>query len=113
MIQSECIRNVSVTPRNTEYTKYDPPGAQVSDDALAQKYLLYTPPARLKLRYRYLRAYFFNLRYSQNVISIVCGDASAVPVSLRWNVFAESCHTLHGFPIAGSESVYCMEYIWV
>jgi hypothetical protein len=28
-----------VTPRNTEYTKYDPPGAQVSDDALAQKYL--------------------------------------------------------------------------
>jgi hypothetical protein len=49
-----------VTPRNTEYTKYDPPGAQVSDDALAQKYLLYTPPARLKLRYRSLRAYFFN-----------------------------------------------------
>ena len=40
-----------MTPRNTEYTKYDPPGAQVSDDALAQKYLLYTPPARLKLRY--------------------------------------------------------------
>ncbi len=36
-----------MTPRNTEYTKYDPPGAQVSDDALAQKYLLYTPPARL------------------------------------------------------------------
>ena len=43
-----------MTPRNTEYTKYDPPGAQVSDDALAQKYLLYTPPARLKLRYREL-----------------------------------------------------------
>ncbi len=39
---------------NTEYTKYDPPSAQVSDDALAQKYLLYTPPARLKLRYREL-----------------------------------------------------------
>jgi hypothetical protein len=37
-----------VTPRNTEYVKYDPPGAQVSDDALAQKYLLYTPPDRLK-----------------------------------------------------------------
>jgi hypothetical protein len=37
-----------VTPRNTEYAKYDPPGAQVSDDALAQKYLLYTPPAWLK-----------------------------------------------------------------
>ena len=54
MIRSECIRNASVTPRNTEYTKYDPPGAQVSDDALAQKYLLYTPPARLKLRYREL-----------------------------------------------------------
>jgi hypothetical protein len=48
VIRSECIRNVSVTPRNTEYTKYDPPGAQVSDDPLAQKYLLYTPPARLK-----------------------------------------------------------------
>ena len=47
-IRSECIRNASVTPRNTEYTKYDPPSAQVSDDALAQKYLLYTPPARLK-----------------------------------------------------------------
>ena len=43
-----------MTPRNTEYTKYDPPGAQISDDALAQKYLLYTPPARLKLRYREL-----------------------------------------------------------
>jgi hypothetical protein len=37
-----------VTPRNMEYAKYDPPGAQVSDDALAQKYLLYTPPAWLK-----------------------------------------------------------------
>jgi hypothetical protein len=31
-----------------EYAKYDPPGAQVSDDALAQKYLLYTPPSRQK-----------------------------------------------------------------
>ncbi len=48
VIRSECIRNASVTPKNTEYTKYDPPGAQVSDDALAQKYLLYTPPAQLK-----------------------------------------------------------------
>ncbi len=37
-----------MTPRNTEYTKYDLPGVQVSDDALAQKYLLYTPPSRLK-----------------------------------------------------------------
>jgi hypothetical protein len=44
----ECIRHASVTPRNTEYTKYDPPGAQVSDDPLAQKYLLYTPPTWLK-----------------------------------------------------------------
>jgi hypothetical protein len=33
-----------------EYTKYDPPGAKVSDDALAQKYLLYTPPSWLKRR---------------------------------------------------------------
>jgi hypothetical protein len=44
----ECIKHASVTPRNMEYAKYDPPGAQVSDDALAQKYLLYTPPSRLK-----------------------------------------------------------------
>jgi hypothetical protein len=43
-----------VTPRNTEYTKYDPPGAQVSNDVLAQKYLLYTPLAQLKPRYREL-----------------------------------------------------------
>ncbi len=44
----ECIEHASITSRNTEYTKYDPPGAQVSNDALAQKYLLYTPPSRLK-----------------------------------------------------------------
>jgi hypothetical protein len=37
-----------MTPRDTEYTKYNPPGAQVSNDALAQNYLLYTPPSRLK-----------------------------------------------------------------
>ncbi len=37
-----------MTPRNMEYMKYDPPGTQVSDDALAQKYLLYTPPSRQK-----------------------------------------------------------------
>jgi hypothetical protein len=37
-----------VTPRNMEYTKYDPPSTQVSNDALAQKYLLYTPPSQLK-----------------------------------------------------------------
>ncbi len=46
----ECIRHASVTPRNTEYTKYDPPGTQNSDDALARKYLLYTPPAWLKCK---------------------------------------------------------------
>ncbi len=40
----ECIEHASVTPRNTEYMKYNPPGVQVSNDALAQKYLLYTPP---------------------------------------------------------------------
>ena len=50
VIRSECIRNASVTPRNTEYTKYNSPGAQVSNDALTQKYLLYTPPARLKCK---------------------------------------------------------------
>ncbi len=44
----ECTKHVSVTPGNTEYPKYDPPGKQVSDDALAQKYLLYIPPSRLK-----------------------------------------------------------------
>jgi hypothetical protein len=44
----ECIKHESMTPRNTEYMKYDPPGAHVSNDALAQKYLLYTPPSRLK-----------------------------------------------------------------
>jgi hypothetical protein len=44
----ECIGHASVTPMNTEYTKYDPPGVQVSDDALAQKHLSYTPPSRLK-----------------------------------------------------------------
>ena len=31
----ECIGHASMTPRNTEHTKYDPPGAQVSNDALA------------------------------------------------------------------------------
>jgi hypothetical protein len=44
----ECIVHASMTPRNMEYTKYDPPGAQVSDDLLAQKYLLFTPPSQLK-----------------------------------------------------------------
>jgi hypothetical protein len=45
---SECIEHASVTPRNAEYTKYKLPGAHVSNDALAQKYLLYTPPSWLK-----------------------------------------------------------------
>jgi hypothetical protein len=31
-----------------EYAKYNPPGAQISDDVLAQKYLLYTPSSRQK-----------------------------------------------------------------
>jgi hypothetical protein len=44
----DCIKHASMTLRNTEYTKYDPPSAQVSDDTLTQKYLLYTPPSRLK-----------------------------------------------------------------
>ncbi len=44
----DCIDHASVTPRNMEYTKYDLPGAQVSNDALAQKYLLYTSPSRRK-----------------------------------------------------------------
>ncbi len=44
----ECIEHASMTPRNTEYTKYDPPGTQFSDDALAHKYLLCTPPSRIK-----------------------------------------------------------------
>jgi hypothetical protein len=46
----ECIEHASVTPRNTEYTKYDLPSVQVSNDALAQKYLLYTPPSWLKCK---------------------------------------------------------------
>jgi hypothetical protein len=37
-----------MTQGNTEYPKYNSPGAQVSDDAFAQKYLLYTPPSQLK-----------------------------------------------------------------
>ncbi len=41
----DCINNASVTPRNTEYAKYNPPGAQVSNDGLTQKYLLSTPPS--------------------------------------------------------------------
>ncbi len=32
----ECIELVSMTPGNTEYPKYDPPGAQNSCDAVAK-----------------------------------------------------------------------------
>jgi hypothetical protein len=31
-----CIKLASMTPGNTEYPKYDPPGAQVSNDVLAK-----------------------------------------------------------------------------
>jgi hypothetical protein len=30
-----------MTPGNTEYPKYDPPGAQISDDALAKVSSIY------------------------------------------------------------------------
>jgi hypothetical protein len=46
----DCIKHASMTPRNTEYVKYNPPGAQVSNDALAQNYLLYTPPSWQKCK---------------------------------------------------------------
>ncbi len=32
----ECIKLTSMTPGNTEYPKYNPPGAQNSRDALAK-----------------------------------------------------------------------------
>jgi hypothetical protein len=32
----ECIKLTSMTPGNMEYLKYVPPGAQISDDALAK-----------------------------------------------------------------------------
>jgi hypothetical protein len=38
----ECIKLASMTPGNTEYPKYDPPGAQVSDDALAKASSVYS-----------------------------------------------------------------------
>jgi hypothetical protein len=31
----ECIELASMTPGNTEYPKYNPPGAQISDDAVS------------------------------------------------------------------------------
>jgi hypothetical protein len=38
----ECIQLASMTPGNTEYPKYDPPGAQISDDALAKVSSIYS-----------------------------------------------------------------------
>ena len=32
----ECIELASMTPGNTEYLKYNPPGAQISNDVLAK-----------------------------------------------------------------------------
>ena len=36
-----CIKLASMTPGNTENPKYDPPRAQVSDDALAKVSFVY------------------------------------------------------------------------
>ncbi len=38
----ECIELASMTPGNMEYPKYDPPGAQISDDALAKVSFVYS-----------------------------------------------------------------------
>jgi hypothetical protein len=38
----EFIELASMTPGNTEYPKYDPPGAQISDDALAKVFFIYS-----------------------------------------------------------------------
>ncbi len=38
----ECIELASMTPGNTEYPKYDPPGAQISNDALAKVSSIYS-----------------------------------------------------------------------
>jgi hypothetical protein len=37
-----CIKLASMTPGNTEYQKYNPPGAQNSDDALAKVSSVYS-----------------------------------------------------------------------
>jgi hypothetical protein len=37
-----CIKLASMTPGNTEYLKYDPPGVQNSDDALAKVSYVYS-----------------------------------------------------------------------
>ena len=38
----ECIKLASMTPGNMEYRKYDPPGAQISDDTLAKVFSVYS-----------------------------------------------------------------------
>ena len=38
----ECIKLASMTPGNMEYRKYDPPGAQISDDALTKVSSVYS-----------------------------------------------------------------------
>ncbi len=38
----ECIKLASMTPGNTEYPKCNPPGAQVSDDALPKVSFVYS-----------------------------------------------------------------------
>ena len=38
----ECIKLASMTPGNTEYPKYDPPGAQISNDALTKVSSVYS-----------------------------------------------------------------------
>ncbi len=60
-----------MTPRNTKYAKYDPPGAQVSDDALAQKYLLYTPPSRRKRKIWVRKAGIHGRIFSSGNVSII------------------------------------------
>jgi hypothetical protein len=67
----DCIDHASVTPRNTEYAKYNPPGAQVSDDALTQKYLLYTPPSRQKRKIWVRKAGIHRRIFSLRNISFV------------------------------------------
>jgi hypothetical protein len=37
----ECIKLASITPGNTEYPKYNSPGAQISDDVLAKVSSIY------------------------------------------------------------------------
>jgi hypothetical protein len=38
----ECIELLSMTPGNTEYPKYDLPGAQISNDVLAKVSFVYS-----------------------------------------------------------------------